>query len=71
MREDVSAYVAGCKACEKNRKPYKSPRAELGQMAIGAPLDRLSSDILGPLPETPRGNKYIQVYCHRPFYKLG
>jgi hypothetical protein len=59
MREDISAYVAGCKTCEKNRKPYKAPRAELGRMAVGAPLDRLSSDILGPLPETPRGNKYI------------
>ena len=28
-------------------------------MTVGAPLDRLSTDILGPLPETPRGNKYI------------
>ena len=28
-------------------------------MTVGAPLDRLSTDILGPLPETPRGNRYI------------
>lgn len=28
-------------------------------MTVGSSLERLSTDILGPLPETPRGNKYI------------
>jgi hypothetical protein len=28
-------------------------------MPVGAPLDRLGTDLLGPLPVTPRGNKYI------------
>lgn len=52
MKEDISTYIASCKVCQKNKKPYRSPRAELGQMTVGAPLDRLSTDILGPLPET-------------------
>ena len=25
------------------------------------PMDRFSIDVLGPLPRTPRGNKYILV----------
>ena len=28
-------------------------------MATGAPLDRLTTDILGPFPESTRGNKYV------------
>ena len=28
-------------------------------MLVGAPLDRLATDILGPFPESTRGNKYI------------
>ena len=28
-------------------------------MLTGAPIDRISADILGPLPVTPAGNKYI------------
>jgi hypothetical protein len=28
-------------------------------MPTGAPWDRLATDILGPLPVTPRGNRYI------------
>ena len=27
-------------------------------MPVGAPLDRLSTDILGPFPESTQGNKY-------------
>jgi hypothetical protein len=30
-------------------------------MLVGGTLDRLSTDILGPFPETPRGNKYVLV----------
>ena len=28
-------------------------------MATGAPLDRLATDVLGPFPESTRGNKYV------------
>ena len=30
-------------------------------MPVGAPLDRLGTDFLGPLPLTPRGNRHILV----------
>ena len=30
-------------------------------MQVGAPLDRLSTDLMGPLPLTPRGNRYILI----------
>ena len=28
---------------------------------MGAPLDRLSADLLGPFPRTARGNRYVLV----------
>ena len=28
-------------------------------MLVGAPLDRLATNILGPFPESTKGNKYI------------
>ena len=34
-------------------------RAPLGEMLVGAPLDRLATDILGPFPESTKGNRYI------------
>lgn len=39
----------------------KPPKAPLGDMRVGAPLDRVATDIFGPLQRTPRGNKYILV----------
>ena len=43
-------------------KPYqKKPKATLGKMSLGAPMDRLATDILGPLPLTERNNRYILV----------
>ena len=39
----------------------KKPRAPLGNMTSGAPLDRLCIDVLGPFPLTPRKNRYILV----------
>ena len=61
MREDISVYIQKCDNCAVNKPLSKNPRAPLGQMLVGAPLDRLGIDILGPLPRTPRNNRYILV----------
>ena len=36
-------------------------RAHLKQYGVGAPMERIAMDILGPLPETSRKNKFILV----------
>lgn len=60
-RQDVYQYVATCDICSSNRKPPKSARAPLGDMRVGAPLDRIGVDVIGPLPCTESGNRYILV----------
>jgi hypothetical protein len=61
IREDIDVWISKCKICQQNKLPAKNPRAPLGTMRVGATLDRLATDILGPLPLTPRGNQYILV----------
>ncbi|KAK3099869.1 hypothetical protein FSP39_010951 [Pinctada imbricata] len=61
MQEDVKLHVSMCHICAISKPPSKSPRATLGQMLVGAPLDRICIDILGPLPLTPRGNRHVLV----------
>ena len=61
MRKDIRIWVSQCDICSANKPPQKSFRAPLGEMPVGAPLDRLAIDILGPLPLTPRNNRYILV----------
>ena len=30
-------------------------------MRVGAPMDRLATNIIGPVPTTPRGNRYVLI----------
>ena len=50
-----------CKKCQKINFPLKRPRVPLKQYPVGVPFERMGIDILGPLPESKRGNKYIVV----------
>ena len=59
IREDADLWVQRCDKCAMVKKPPKTPQAPMGEMLVGAPLDRIGTDILGTLPLTPRGNRYI------------
>lgn len=61
LRSDVTIYVRQCDICSTIKGPTKKPKAPLGNMSTGAPWDRLSVDIMGPFPESSRGNKYVMV----------
>jgi transposase InsO family protein len=59
VREDAAIYIARSDVCASIKPPHKVPRAPLGTMPVGGVLDRLSTDILGPFPESEMGNKYV------------
>ncbi|VDI02863.1 Hypothetical predicted protein [Mytilus galloprovincialis] len=59
MKEDIQIWISQCDICGANKPPQKLLRAPLGKMPVGGPLDRLATDLLGPLPLTPRNNRYI------------
>ena len=61
VRDDVDIWIRQCDLCGANKLPSKTPKAPLGDMRVGAPLDRFATDILGPFPATERGNRYILV----------
>ena len=61
VSDDVYSWILRCDICAATKRPHKTPRAPLGKMQVGAPFDRLSTDYLGPLPLTPRSNRYILV----------
>ena len=43
------------------KRSQKTARSPLQQCVAGAPMDRLGIDIMGPLPQTQTGNRYILV----------
>ena len=61
MNVDTTLYVKTCAICIKNKKPWVKPKAELGSYHAGARMERVHLDMMGPLPQSDRGNKYIMV----------
>jgi len=57
----VELYVRQCETCAADKKPTKTPRAPLGTIRVGAPMDVIATDYLGPFPQTRQGNRYILV----------
>lgn len=60
-REDVAKYIAKCPECPRKKLPQRKNRNSLQQCLAGEPLQRVGMDILGPLPCTYAGNRYILV----------
>ena len=57
----VYRLVACCHVCGSKKMWGKKRRAPLKQYVVGTPMERIAIDILGPLPETSRKNKFILV----------
>jgi transposase InsO family protein/predicted aspartyl protease len=61
LKDDVSRYCRRCDKCAARKPTQKHHRGKLRQYMVGEPMERMAVDVLGPLPETNRGNKYILV----------
>ncbi len=61
LRDSVSTWIHKCAKCGARKRPICMPKAPLGDYRVGAPMDRVATDILGPLPLTERGNRYVLV----------
>lgn len=62
LKEFVQEYIRKCDYCTSRKTAVsQKSRAPLGTYNVGAPMERVAIDILGPLPKTKRGNKYCLV----------
>ena len=61
MKRDISSWCKFCKTCARSKTHYGRARSEMKPMLCGEPLDRVSLDIVGPLPETANANVFILV----------
>ena len=61
QKRDVEVWCKSCATCNSRKAPPGRARAPLETSIVQRPLQRVAMDISGPLPETPRGNRYILV----------
>lgn len=57
--KDVESWCRQCDICNSRKNPPKKRKAPMQRYVVGVPMERMAMDIMGPLPVTARGNKYI------------
>ena len=60
-RRDVAEWCHKCDRCASRKGPRVKTRSPLQLYNVGEPMERVAIDVLGPLPETESGNKYILI----------
>jgi Integrase core domain len=65
MASDVYEAVSNCDACAKNRIIEKAKTNPLKLFPAEGPLEFVAMDILGPLPRTKHGNRFLLVITDR------
>ena len=61
MTADARSYIRVCDLCARRKNPPRQRRAPLQQSRVGAPMERIALDLMGPLPKTESGNRWILV----------
>ena len=62
MFKDVAAWCKTCRECQLRKHPPSAAKAPVQYMPVASePGQLLCMDFVGPLPETPNGNKHMLV----------
>ncbi|RLU25236.1 hypothetical protein DMN91_003329 [Ooceraea biroi] len=60
-KSDVEDWCASCKVCVAKKGPSSKGKSPIQVYNVGCPFERMQVDILGPLPVTSAGNKYLLI----------
>ena len=61
IKDFIKKFCRQCSECQRKKNPAKSPKAPMLTYVSGALNERVQIDILGPLVESNRSNKYLIV----------
>ena len=61
MTADVRRYIGQCEICQRAKTGGLQPAQGRRRLYAGRPWQKVAVDLVGPMPETPRGNKWILV----------
>ena len=62
LKKDVKKLVKKCELCQKNKLSRKTKMPMVITTTASKPFERCFLDVVGPLPETKAGNKYILTF---------
>ena len=63
LNRDVRKFIKECHSCQKVKPPKNYCKPKLMPLAPTMTLIVITLDMAGPLPETPRGNRFMLAIC--------
>ena len=63
MYKDIQINCQSCEPCQRTKRYIHQRRAELQPLPIGDVFSRVHMDLLGPLPKSEQGYRYIFLVC--------
>ena len=63
LYKDVAEFCRSCPACQKTSQRKHKPVPMMPLPIIDVPFERIAMDIVGPLPKSRSGHRYILVVC--------
>ena len=61
LRDQIQQIISQCETCERTKPVLRHNKAPMMSTVADRPLQRVAIDILGPLPESTQGNKFIVI----------
>ena len=61
MKEMAMDWCKQCARCAARKPPQRKARAAMQKYQVGVPMERVAIDVMGPLPVSARGNRYVIV----------
>src|ERR1700761_5471757 len=55
----VKRWINSCPDCQRNKNPKKQPYGLLQSISVSRPFEKVSADLIGPLPVSKSGKKWI------------
>ena len=63
VEERLLPHIVECQLCDQRKQPSTTPKAELVPSSELSPMQQIEIDVLGGLPMTHTGKRYILVAC--------
>ena len=60
---DAADYCRSCEVCQKSNPKYPIRAKMVSMPLIEQPFQRIAMDVIGPLPRTQKGNRFILTIC--------
>ena len=63
VKDSVKLWIRNCTVCGARKSNRRVNKSQPQNYQVGAPMDRVATDIVGPFPQSESGNRHVLLVC--------